>query len=62
MSVVDAIVPDERLSRYRASPDWIERHIFPGCLIPSRAAIRQALEPTRLGVVDAVSGTSRRLG
>ena len=45
------LVPDERLSRYRASPDWIERHIFPGCLIPSRAAIRRALEPTRLGVV-----------
>ena len=45
------LVLDERFSRYRASPDWIERHIFPGCLIPSRAAIRRALEPTRLGVV-----------
>jgi len=45
------LVPDERFSRYRASPDWIERHIFPGCLIPSRAAIRRALEPTRLGIV-----------
>jgi cyclopropane-fatty-acyl-phospholipid synthase len=45
------LVPDERLRRYRASPDWIERHIFPGCLIPSRAAIHQALEPTRLHVV-----------
>ncbi len=44
------LVPDERLSRYRASPDWIERHIFPGCLIPSRAAIGRALEPTSLGV------------
>ena len=21
--------------RYRASPDWIERYVFPGCLIPS---------------------------
>jgi cyclopropane-fatty-acyl-phospholipid synthase len=45
------LVPDERLARYRSSPDWIERHIFPGCLIPSRAAIGRALEPTRLRVV-----------
>ncbi|HYI75519.1 MAG TPA: cyclopropane-fatty-acyl-phospholipid synthase family protein [Gaiellaceae bacterium] len=45
------LVPDERLSAYRASPDWIERHVFPGCLIPSRAAIAKALEPTRLRVV-----------
>ena len=44
------LVPDERLSRYRSSPDWIERHVFPGCLIPSRAAIRRALEPTSLAV------------
>ena len=42
------LVADERLATYRASPDWIERHIFPGCLIPSRAAIRDALEPTSL--------------
>ena len=45
------LVPDERLSRYRASPDWIERHIFPGCLIPSRAAIRRALGPSSLRIV-----------
>ena len=29
------LVPDERYPRYRRSPDWIERHVFPGCLIPS---------------------------
>ena len=45
------LVPDERLASYRSSPDWIERHIFPGCLIPSRAAIRQALEPSSLRIV-----------
>jgi cyclopropane-fatty-acyl-phospholipid synthase len=45
------VVPDERLARYRSSPDWIERHVFPGCLIPSRAAVRRALEPTSLDVV-----------
>jgi cyclopropane-fatty-acyl-phospholipid synthase len=24
------LVPDERLARYRSSPDWIDHHIFPG--------------------------------
>jgi cyclopropane-fatty-acyl-phospholipid synthase len=42
------VVPDERFARYRSSPDWIERHVFPGCLIPSRAAIGEALGGTRL--------------
>ncbi len=46
------VVPDQRFARYRSSPDWIERHIFPGCLIPSRAAIGHALEPTRLRVAS----------
>jgi cyclopropane-fatty-acyl-phospholipid synthase len=48
------VVPDERFARYRSSPDWIERHIFPGCLIPSRAAVNDALERTRLRVVRDV--------
>ena len=29
------LIPDERWERYRRSPDWIERYVFPGCLIPS---------------------------
>jgi cyclopropane-fatty-acyl-phospholipid synthase len=33
------VVPDERFARYRASVDWIERYVFPGCLIPSLAAL-----------------------
>lgn len=36
------VVPDERFARYRATPDWIERYIFPGCLIPSLAALAAA--------------------
>jgi len=44
------LVHDERLTRYRSSPDWIEQHIFPGCLIPSRAAIHNALGPTSFRV------------
>jgi cyclopropane-fatty-acyl-phospholipid synthase len=36
-------VPDERYDRYRTSPDWIERHVFPGCLIPSLSALTGAV-------------------
>ena len=36
------LVPDERWPRYRSTPDWIERHVFPGCLIPSLGALRRA--------------------
>ena len=37
------LVPDERWPRYRRTPDWIERHVFPGCLIPSLGALRSAI-------------------
>ncbi|MEI8104477.1 MAG: class I SAM-dependent methyltransferase [Actinomycetes bacterium] len=43
------LVPDERWNRYRKTPDWIERYIFPGCLIPS------------LGALTAASGAASRL-
>ncbi len=36
------LVPDDRWERYRTSPDWIERYIFPGCLIPSLGALASA--------------------
>jgi cyclopropane-fatty-acyl-phospholipid synthase len=37
------LVPDERWNRYRRSPDWIERYVFPGCLIPSLSALTRAM-------------------
>jgi len=36
------LVPDERFARYRTGADWVERYVFPGCLIPSLAALRSA--------------------
>lgn len=36
------LIPDDRWQRYRRSPDWIERYIFPGCLIPSLTALATA--------------------
>ena len=38
------LIPDQRFERYRRTPDWIERYVFPGCLIPSLGAIARAVE------------------
>lgn len=36
------LIPDDRWNRYRKTPDWIERYVFPGCLIPSLGALTAA--------------------
>jgi cyclopropane-fatty-acyl-phospholipid synthase len=37
------LIPGHRWNRYRRSPDWIERYVFPGCLIPSLTALKQEM-------------------
>ena len=44
--------PTNSSTSYRSSPDWIERHVFPGCLIPSNAALEDALRHTSLRIAD----------
>ncbi|HEV2592855.1 MAG TPA: class I SAM-dependent methyltransferase [Gaiellaceae bacterium] len=47
------LIPDNRWERYRKSPDWIERYVFPGCLIPSLGALtRTATEGSELIIRD----------
>ena len=47
------LVPEQRWERYRRSPDWIERYVFPGCLIPSLKALTvAAAKDSRLGIYD----------
>lgn len=41
-AVQTILVPEQRWNRYRRTPDWIERYIFPGCLIPSLEALARA--------------------
>jgi cyclopropane-fatty-acyl-phospholipid synthase len=41
-AVQTILVPEQRWDRYRKTPDWIERYIFPGCLIPSLASLTDA--------------------
>jgi cyclopropane-fatty-acyl-phospholipid synthase len=50
-AVQTILVPDQRWDRYRRTPDWIERYVFPGCLIPSLEALtRAAASHSRLGI------------
>ena len=50
-AVQTILVPEQRWDRYRRTPDWIERYVFPGCLIPSLEALTSAASRhSRLGV------------
>ena len=50
-AVQTILVPDQRWDRYRRTPDWIERYVFPGCLIPSLEALtRAARRHSRLAI------------
>ena len=50
-AVQTILVPEQRWDRYRRTPDWIERYVFPGCLIPSLEALaRAAKRHSRLGI------------
>jgi cyclopropane-fatty-acyl-phospholipid synthase len=46
-------IPDERYEHYRRNPDWIQKHIFPGGLLPCLGQLRKAMvaAPT-LAIVD----------
>jgi cyclopropane-fatty-acyl-phospholipid synthase len=47
------LIPGHRWDRYRRSPDWIERYVFPGCLIPSLGALQKAMgAASRLTIAD----------
>ncbi|HLX32105.1 MAG TPA: cyclopropane-fatty-acyl-phospholipid synthase family protein [Gaiellaceae bacterium] len=50
-AVQTILVPDQRWERYRRTPDWIERYVFPGCLIPSLESLtRAAARDSALGI------------
>ena len=52
-AVQTILVPEQRWERYRRTPDWIERYIFPGCLIPSLASLtKAAAKSSRLGIYE----------
>jgi len=36
-------IPDQRYSAYRSNPDWIQKHIFPGGMLPSLTELSKAM-------------------
>lgn len=36
-------IPDHRYERYRSHPDWIQKYIFPGAVVPSISAMTGAM-------------------
>lgn len=50
-AVQTILVPGQRWDSYRKTPDWIERYVFPGCLIPSLEALtRASVRSSRLAI------------
>ncbi|MHB8470055.1 MAG: class I SAM-dependent methyltransferase [Gaiellaceae bacterium] len=49
-AVQTILVPEQRWDRYRKTPDWIERYVFPGCLIPSLESLTRAAASSTLGI------------
>ncbi|MBL8471635.1 MAG: class I SAM-dependent methyltransferase [Rhodocyclaceae bacterium] len=51
-AVIQAITIDEaHFEHYRANPDFIQRHIFPGGMLPTTAALRREAERAGLQLV-----------
>ncbi|MDE2142796.1 MAG: class I SAM-dependent methyltransferase [Elusimicrobia bacterium] len=47
-------IPDQRYEAYRRGCDWIQKHVFPGALLPSLTAMCDALTRNTNLVVDDV--------
>ena len=45
-------IPDYRYAAYRSRPDWIQKHIFPGGLLPCLGALSSAMSRSTRFVID----------
>ena len=48
------LFPGSRWERYRKTPDWIERYVFPGCLIPSLGALVRSFGRLELRALEEI--------
>jgi len=46
LAIQGILCPDSRYDLFRSRVDWIQRHIFPGSLLPSFGRIQQAIRAT----------------
>ena len=45
-------IAEERFEEYRASPDFIQRYIFPGGMLPSKTHLRQLIDKAGFDLVE----------
>ena len=45
-------IPDQRYKAYRRNPDWIQKHIFPGGMLPSLTELSKAMTQHSSFIVD----------
>lgn len=48
-------IPDERYESYRQNPDWIQKHIFPGGLLPCLRSLTAAAQAAAFTLEEKVS-------
>jgi len=53
LAIQSITMPDERFSTYRTRVDWMQTYVFPGSLIPSLGAIRDAAGASGLTIDQA---------
>jgi len=47
-------IPDQRYAAYRRNPDWIQKHIFPGGMLPSLTELAKAMTQHSNLIIDHV--------
>jgi len=47
-------IPDQRYKAYRRNPDWIQKHIFPGGMLPSLTELSAAMTKHSSFIVDGL--------
>lgn len=48
-------IPDQRYDAYRSNPDWIQKHIFPGGMLPSLTELSKAMSRHSTFTVEHLS-------
>ena len=47
-------IPDERYDSYKSNPDWIQKHIFPGGMLPSLSLLNKAVKDNTILKIEQI--------
>ena len=48
-------IPDQRFQSYKKNPDWIQKHIFPGGILPSLYELTKAIKNSSELQIDQIN-------